>query len=251
MAEIDIILDGEKMQLMPSLNAARELCRKYGGLLVLVDLINTAHFNAMVDVVWYGLGSGSDMDRKELEPKVYASGLSKLAPRLVRYVILLVNGGNEPEEVRADGLAVQLQSSIVTRLRQTSAVTDFVPADNIFDRSQRPERDVCIVVGEDQILDEPHSLADDSLRAYLTLHVWHLSQNFTTVKNIADGIRIAVRDRFKIKVPSATVVRLKFQSARFMRDPGGNYIHGVITLNALLQLDMPDDFDNEFSEDFN
>jgi hypothetical protein len=151
----------------------------------------------------------------------------------------------------SDGLSVQLQTALVTRLRQTPAVTNFVPADNIFDRSQRPEKDVCIVVGEDQIIDEPHSLADDSLRAYLTLHLWNKSQNFETVKNISDGIRVVVRNPVKIKVPSATVVRLRFQSARFMRDPGGDYVHGVVTLNALLQLDVPDDFDNEFNEDFN
>jgi hypothetical protein len=132
-----------------------------------------------------------------------------------------------------DGTAVQLQSAIVTRLRQTSAVTALVNADDIFDRSQRPERDVCIVVGEDQVIDEPHTLADDSLRAYVTLHVWHLSQNFTLVKNISDAIRAAIKA--PMAIAGARIVRLKFQNARFMRDPGGNYIHGVVTLNALLQ----------------
>lgn len=133
----------------------------------------------------------------------------------------------------ADGLAVQLQTSIVTRLRATTAVTSLVPSSDIFDRSQRPERPVCIVVGEDQIVDEPHTLADDSLRAYATLHVWHLSQDMTTVKNISDAIRAAIKPQFTLA--TARVVRLKFASARFMRDPGGVYVHGVVTLSVLMQ----------------
>jgi hypothetical protein len=94
MAEIDIVLDGEKMQLMPSLNAATKLCDKYGGLLVIADLINVGQINVASDVVWYGL-SGDDMDRKEIARKVYNTGLSKLAKPLVRYVFLLMNGGRE------------------------------------------------------------------------------------------------------------------------------------------------------------
>jgi hypothetical protein len=133
----------------------------------------------------------------------------------------------------SDGLAIQLQIAVVTRLRQTSAVTALISGDAIFDRSQRPELDLCIVVGEDQWMDEPHTLADDSLRAYLTLHVWHLSQNFTTVKNVNDAIRQAIRA--PMAIADARIVRLKYQSGRFLRDPGGNYVHGVVTLNALLQ----------------
>jgi Protein of unknown function (DUF3168) len=132
-----------------------------------------------------------------------------------------------------NGTAVQLQTAIVTRLRQTPAVTGLVNADNIFDKSQRPESDLCIVVGEDQILDEPHTLADDSLRAYVTLHVWHKSPNFETVKNVSDAIRAAIRAPMTIE--AARIVRLRFQNARFLRDPGGNYVHGVVTLNVLLQ----------------
>jgi hypothetical protein len=132
-----------------------------------------------------------------------------------------------------NGTAVQLQSAIVDRLRQTAAVTDLVTADDIFDRSQRPERDLCIVVGEDQIIDEPHTLADDSLRAYVTLHIWHKSQHTLMVKNVADAIRVAIRA--PIAINAARIVRLKFQNARVLRDPGGNYIHGIVTLNALLQ----------------
>jgi hypothetical protein len=96
MAEIDIVLDGGKLELIPSLNAASKLCDKYGGLLVIADLINVGQINVATCVIWYGL-SGDDMDRKEIAAKVYNTGLSKLAPKLVRYIILLMNGGREPE----------------------------------------------------------------------------------------------------------------------------------------------------------
>jgi hypothetical protein len=94
--QIDITLDGEKMQLTPSLSASMALCEKYGGLLVIADLVNVGHMHVATDIVWHGL-VGNEMDRKEVAKKVYATGLSKLAPKLVRYIILLMNGGREPE----------------------------------------------------------------------------------------------------------------------------------------------------------
>jgi hypothetical protein len=96
MDQVDIVLDGEKMLLTPSLSASMSLCEKYGGLLVIADLINVGHIHVAIDIVWHGL-AGNDMDRKEVAKKVYATGLSKLAPKLVRYIILLMNGGREPE----------------------------------------------------------------------------------------------------------------------------------------------------------
>ena len=150
----------------------------------------------------------------------------------------------------ADGLEVALQKAIVARLRADANVTALVDPDNIFDRSQRPERDLCIVTGEDQWIDEPHTLKDDLLRAYLTLHIWHLSQDTTTVKNIVSAIRHMVRAT-PMEIAEAKIIRLKFQNAKYFRDPGGNYIHAVVTLNALIQLQPPEsDFDYEFSGEF-
>jgi hypothetical protein len=97
MDSVDINLDGETLQLMPSFNAARYFSKKYGGLFPLVDLINYGNLEAAIDVVWLGLGEDDETKRKEVSHKIYEAGLSKLAPKLVRYVILLANGGREPE----------------------------------------------------------------------------------------------------------------------------------------------------------
>lgn len=97
MAEtIDLILDGEPMELVPTMFAAQKLSDKYNGLLVLCDLINGGSFGAITDVLWYGLGANAG-ERADLAKKVYEAGLSKLAPKLVRYIVLLANGG------RSDG----------------------------------------------------------------------------------------------------------------------------------------------------
>jgi hypothetical protein len=132
-----------------------------------------------------------------------------------------------------DGTALNLQTALVARLRGAAAVTALVPADAIFDRSDRPERPVCIIVGEDQMIREEMNLADDTVRNYFTLHVWRQARDFGTVKNIVDAIRLAIRDPWS--VVGADVIRFVFESVRYIRDPDAEYVHAVVTLNALVQ----------------
>lgn len=130
-------------------------------------------------------------------------------------------------------MLTDLQAAIVGRLRNDAAVTAIVPAADIFDRSSRPERPIYVVIGEDQIVREGATLADRHWRTFTTMHLWHRAQDFATLKNLTDAIRAAVREPFTL--PDARVVRLTFEGARFLRDPGGEYLHAVVTIEALIE----------------
>src|SRR5262245_13352792 len=129
----------------------------------------------------------------------------------------------------SDGTAVALQKAIVTRLRGDAGVTALVPAEDIFDRAMRPERPICVVIGEDQLVREPLTYADNHVRVYFTLHLWQKSQDFATIKALGDAIRKAMRARFV--VTGIYVIYLAFGNLRYMRDPEGEYVHGVVTFS--------------------
>jgi hypothetical protein len=132
-----------------------------------------------------------------------------------------------------DGTSVAMQKAVVARLRGDTAVTALVPAADIFDRSTRPEKSICVVLGEEQIVREPMTFQDNHVRVYLTLHLWHKSQDFATVKNLGDAIRKAMRAR--LVAMGVAVIYFAFDSVRYMRDPDGEYVHGVVTFNSLVQ----------------
>jgi hypothetical protein len=136
------------------------------------------------------------------------------------------------ESQMPDTTAVAMQKAIIARLRGSVDVTLICPAADIFDRSTRPERSICIVLGEDQIVRESITYEDDQVRLYSTLHLWHKSQDFTTIKTLGDLIRIAMRPRFV--VPGIYVAFQSFDNARYMRDPDGEFVHGVVQFGALI-----------------
>lgn len=133
----------------------------------------------------------------------------------------------------SDGTTVQLQKAIVARLRGTPAVVALCPSAAIFDRSTRPEVPICILLGEDQVVFEGLTYAQNHVSIFTTLHLWQKAQDFTTLKNLADAIRSAMRPRLFLF--GATVVRTAFSGARFLRDPGGEYVHAVVTFESLIE----------------
>lgn len=131
--------------------------------------------------------------------------------------------------------ALALQKAVRTRLTSYAAVAALVPADNIIDRHARPEVFPCIVMGEDQEIGEDVTLTRHHLRVFATLHVWHRETGLTGVKAIAGAIRDAVKAGFPELDTPYRRVDIRYEGARFLRDPDGVTAHGVVTLEALIE----------------
>lgn len=131
--------------------------------------------------------------------------------------------------------ALALQKAVRTRLTSYAPVTALVPVDHILDRNARPEVFPAIVIGEDQEIAEDVTLTRHHLRVFATLHLWHREPGLTTVKAIAGAIRDAVRAGFPELDTPYRRVDIRFDNARFLRDPDGITAHGIVTLEALIE----------------
>lgn len=132
------------------------------------------------------------------------------------------------------GLA--LQKLIRSRLTADPIVTALVPADAIFDVSDRPERFPCINIGEGQ--EQPGDvLARRYFKAFASLHVWTREAGLSGAKTIGEAVREALRvaPNTITSVDGYRVLDLTFGGARFMRDPDGVTGHGVVTIEALVE----------------
>lgn len=124
-------------------------------------------------------------------------------------------------------VSLAAQRVAVASMRAYSDLTGLVPAANIFDRNQRPEVFPCIIVGEGQVVSDDIDCADTS-EVYLDLHVWAKEDGLVASKNIAGEIRRALRristthDGFRMN--------FVFGGARYLRDPGGELSHGVVSM---------------------
>lgn len=90
--EVTVTLGGCEVSLVPSLDAAKGLAKKYGAYLPMLDLLNLGHLEMATDVFFFALGK-KDSKRDELQEQVFTAGLTYLTPHLVRFVIGLMNGG--------------------------------------------------------------------------------------------------------------------------------------------------------------
>lgn len=87
---VEIALVGGGVTLSPTLGCAMGLCAKHGSLGDVLAKLESYDLNAAVDVVHLACGR---FERKDVAQYVYDTGLVDLAPQLVRFVIMLANGG--------------------------------------------------------------------------------------------------------------------------------------------------------------
>lgn len=129
--------------------------------------------------------------------------------------------------------ALALQKAIRGRLAADLGVTALVPAGNIMDSHKRPQTFPAIILGEDQEVASDLTFDRKHVTVYMTLHLWHDEQGLAGVKAVSDAIRNAIRAGVELD-QAARCVDLRFESARFIRDPDG-LAHGVVTLEALVE----------------
>lgn len=132
--------------------------------------------------------------------------------------------------------SLAVQTAIRARLVATSAVTALVPSAAIDDANSPPARDVSIVLGEDQEVDEGQSIARDVLRVYSTLHIWKKEPGLAGAKAIAGAIRDSI-DEGRLTITGWHCSDCHVASTRFLRDPDGKTAHGIVTIETLVRRD--------------
>lgn len=95
--EIAITLDGEERTLKPSLGAATRVNNRFGGFSKAIAELAALNLDAYVVVIGHGLGA-TDAEQKVLKEKVYKTGVTNLVRPLTRFVVILANGGRDPDE---------------------------------------------------------------------------------------------------------------------------------------------------------
>ena len=128
--------------------------------------------------------------------------------------------------------SLALQKAIRDRLVATLEIVALVPADNIFDRSARPERFPCIVLG-DGYSDFAHLYETFHDRAFADLHIWSEENSLTGVKTIAGLVRKALTTS-PLTVDGFDCRDLAVVSGRYLRDPDGLHAHAVVSLEAIM-----------------
>lgn len=90
---VEIVLDGEKVTLAPTLFAATHICKHFGGFQAASAKLYAQDLESYAAVVRGGLGYKADKDAAGLLDKVFASGTINLLYPLVEFVLILANGG--------------------------------------------------------------------------------------------------------------------------------------------------------------
>lgn len=124
--------------------------------------------------------------------------------------------------------------AIRLRLINAPAVTALTPAASIMDRSARPERFPCIIIGEGQTVLEGADYSRLRVRTYADLHIWTQEEGLASLKRIAGAVVDALEDEPFWSVDGHFCADLLLRSVRYMRDPAGQHGHAIVTVEALL-----------------
>lgn len=126
------------------------------------------------------------------------------------------------------------QKALRARLIATPAVVALVPASGILDVNQRPAPSPSIILGESQVLDPGTSTKRGHERIAHTLHIWKREPSLEGVKTIAGEIKRAIMGGRLVLSGGLHCGDVSVSSMRFLRDPGGEMSHGVVTVEALV-----------------
>ena len=129
---------------------------------------------------------------------------------------------------------IALQKALIERLRNDAGVIALVPASNIHDTNARPIVDPSINLGTDQT-DDAEYLARDVTIVFHDLHIWKKEAGLAGGKYIAAAITKAVRKARFQTVDGYHFADCHVYRTRFLRDPEGDFSHGIVTVRAITQ----------------
>lgn len=131
--------------------------------------------------------------------------------------------------------SLALQKAIRAQLVASPSLTALVPAANVFDRSTRPEKFPCIIVGDGQTVLAGDDYGRRRVRIYADLHVWTKEDGLAQAKTIAGAISDAIRGASAWAVEDHHCADFYASGSRFLRDPAGQNGHAIVTVESLLE----------------
>lgn len=129
--------------------------------------------------------------------------------------------------------SLALQKAIRARLTVSAGVTALVPAEAIIDRSGAPELERCVMIGEGQTVFADRYRTFHS-STYADLHVWVKEPGLVIAKQIGGAIIDAV-DSQRFNIDRMFVSGMVVTGSRYLRDPRGEYSHGIVSIRAVVQ----------------
>jgi len=106
MEPMTIDLGDKRYELKPTRKAMQTISKNHGGLIGALERLIRLDFEVILDVVCVGVGTevvSTPKQRDEIADLIFAAGVddttSGLAEKCVRYVMLLMRGGNPPKIV--------------------------------------------------------------------------------------------------------------------------------------------------------
>jgi hypothetical protein len=130
--------------------------------------------------------------------------------------------------------ALAFQKATRALLIANPDVLALVPETHILDVIGAPERFPTISIGEAQELQLGEVAGVDRYSTlYGTLHVWS-RDGLANTKLIAGAMRNALRGQTWSR-DGFQCLDMRFENARFMRDPDGVTAHGVLTIRATIE----------------
>lgn len=130
--------------------------------------------------------------------------------------------------------SVAVQIALRARLVGASAVVAIVPPAQILDAHKRPLGYPLIVLGEGQAVEDGGDLGRLRTRVYSDLHLWIAEPSFETAAALAGAVHRALHSpRLELAAPFMCADCL-VRGARFMRDPGGELSHVVMSVETLV-----------------
>ncbi|MGN8117512.1 tail completion protein gp17 [Labrys sp. 22185] len=128
---------------------------------------------------------------------------------------------------------LSLQKLIADRLLASADLLALVPADQIRASNARPEADRVVILGSGHTV-----YGDDYTQFYdrpaLDIHVYTRESHPNIARQVAGIIREVLRAR-PWSADGWIVHGLSANNGRFFRDPGGEYAHAVISIDAVMQ----------------
>lgn len=130
--------------------------------------------------------------------------------------------------------SLALQTAIRARLLNTPAVVALVEPEHIIEGPARPNHFPSVIFGGGQTVLAGRAGTWRHIWVYIDLHIWTLESGTEGARAIANEIDRALVA--PLDVPGFLMIdgNLSVTGARFMRDPGEQYGHGVVSVAAFL-----------------